>query len=143
MADLTDNTAAVLKKLQTANASALELIGQRMEHYAKDLAPVRSGDMKRSIKHKVDDGVLTFYSDSPYAPYQELGTGKHYTPSPEWMENNAQRGTHGPNGPWWYKDDNGNWHQGWPVRPQPFMRPAVENHTDEYQKIMENELKNG
>ena len=57
----------------------------------------------------------------------ELGTGKEYQPPPEWMENNAERGAGIRNG----------------VKPRPYLRPAVENHRDEYKNIVENELKKG
>ena len=126
MADMTDNTAEALAALERAKARALEIIGGKIESYAKGLCPVDTGALRNSITHAVDGDTVIAGSAILYAPYVELGTGREYSPPPQWMENNAQRGAGLING----------------VKPRPYLRPAVENHVDEYKSIVENELKN-
>lgn len=141
MADLnmTDNTAEVLAALSSATESALEVIGGKAESYAKQLVPVDTGALRNSITHKVDNGVVLIGSNIHYAPYIELGTGKEYQPPPEWMENNAKKGRGLDR--WFYKDAQGQWHVGYPQKPRPFLRPAIEDHLDEYKQIAEKKLK--
>ena len=130
MADvqITDNTAEVLSELERAKARALEIIGGKVESYSKGLAPVDTGALRNSITHRVDGDTVMVGSAVHYAPYVELGTGKAYSPPPEWMENNAERGR-----------GLGNYNR----NPKPYLRPAVENHIDEYKSVIENELKRG
>ena len=129
MADVlfTDNSSEVQEALERAKARALEIIGGKIESYAKGLVPVDTGALQNSITHAVDGDTVIAGSAILYAPYVELGTGKDYRPPPEWMENNAPRGA---------GIIKASQH------PRPYLRPAVENHTDEYKGIIENELKN-
>ena len=129
MADvqITDNSPEVLAALEQAKARALEIIGGKIESYAKGLVPVDTGALRNSITHAVDGDTVLAGSAILYAPYVELGTGKEYSPPPEWMENNAPRGT-------------GIISRS--VKPRPYLRPAVENHIDEYKNVMETELRN-
>lgn len=125
--DITDNSAEVRAALEQAKARALEIIGGKVESYAKGLVPVDTGTLRNSITHQVDGDTVSIGSAVHYAPYVELGTGKEYSPPPEWMENNAPRGSGTRRG----------------MRPQPYLRPAVENHRSEYRNIIESELKRG
>ena len=125
--DITDNSAEVRAALEQAKARALEIIGGKIESYAKGLVPVDTGALRNSITHRVDGDTVEAGSAIQYAPYVELGTGKEYSPPPEWMEANAPRGA---------GIIKASQH------PRPYLRPAVENHTDEYKGIIENELKN-
>lgn len=125
--DITDNSAEVLAALEQAKDRALEIIGGKIESYAKGIVPVDTGALRNSITHAVDGDTVEAGSAILYAPYVELGTGKEYSPPPEWMENNAPRGA---------GIINASRHA------RPYLRPAVENHTDEYKGIIENELKN-
>jgi hypothetical protein len=45
--------------------------------------------------------------------------------------------------PWKYKDDKGNWHTTSGQPPQPFIRPAVQNHLNECKAIIEAYLDQG
>lgn len=151
--DLTDNTSAVMGEMNRALARALEIIGGKAESYAKQeltdgvySSPeswyVRTGALRNSITHTVDGQTAVVGSNLEYAPYVELGTGKEYSPPPEYMEAHGERGKG--RDQWFYKDKiTGEWHVGVPQKPRPFLRPAFEKHTDEYKKIVENELKNG
>ena len=125
--DITDNSAEVRAALEQAKARALEIIGGKIESYAKGLVPVDTGALRNSITHAVDGDTVIAGSAISYAPYVELGTGKDYSPPPEWMENNAPRGA-------------GIISRS--VKPRPYLRPAVENHIDEYKNVIETELKN-
>ena len=90
--DFTDNTSEFLSALEQAKARALEIIGGKVESYAKGLCPVDTGALRNSITHTVEGDTAIVGSAIHYAPYVELGTGKEYSPPPEWMENNAERG---------------------------------------------------
>lgn len=126
-----DYSAEVLNEFHDAVLRALERCGEQAEGYAKDLAPVDTGNLRNSISHTVDEDEPAVYigSNVEYAAYVELGTGK-YT--------EGGRPT-----PWVYQDDNGNWHwtRGNPA--QPFLKPAVAEHAQTYRNIIEDEMKNG
>lgn len=127
-----DYSVDVLNEFHDAVLRALERCGEQAEGYAKDLAPVakkNGGTLRNSISHKVDDGEPAVYigSNTSYAAYVELGTGK-YT--------EGGRPT-----PWVYQDDNGNWHWTAGNPAQPYLAPAVKDHTKTYRNIIENELK--
>lgn len=128
-----DYSADVLNEFHDAVLRALERCGEQAEGYAKDLAPVDTGNLRNSITHQVDDGDNAVYigSNTSYAPYVELGTGKY-------AEGGGGRPT-----PWVYQDDNGNWHWTAGNPAQPFLKPAVANHAGTYRNIIEDELKNG
>lgn len=125
--DITDNSAEVKDALERAKEKALEIIGGKIENYAKAIVPKDTGALQNSITHAVDGDTVLAGSAILYAPYVELGTGKDYSPPPQWIENNAPRGA-------------GIISRS--VKPRPYLRPAVENHIDEYKNVMENELKN-
>ena len=71
---MTDRSTAALRAVRAAGQSALETIGARAERYARALAPVRTGALRDSIRHRVSEGRLTVYSDAGHAAYVELGT---------------------------------------------------------------------
>lgn len=128
-----DNSGKVLDEFQDAVVRALERCGAQAEGYAKDLAPVDTGKLRNSISHKVDSAEPAAYigTNSEYAPYVELGTGKY-----------AEGGDGRPT-PWVYQDAKGDWHwtEGNPA--QPFLKPAVSGHAKTYHNILEDELKRG
>lgn len=126
-----DNSEAVLSEFEGAVLRALERCGMQAEGYAKDLAPVDTGNLRNSIAHKVDPEESTVYigTDSEYGPYVELGTGKYY-----------------PGGrpdPWVYQDEKGQWHLTHGQRAQPYVKPAVADHAQTYRNIIKDELKDG
>jgi phage gpG-like protein len=138
MSDVTiqDNSGAVLNALDDAIERALEIIGIKAEGYAKALCPVgtpestgvkgyRGGTLRNSITHQVEKDTLDVGTNVEYAPYVELGTGPYFDPPPEWEHFGTEKGSgigHG------Y------------VHPRPYLRPAIEDHLDEYEDIMKNEL---
>ena len=137
--DITDNSAEFLRRMEQTGPEILELIGLKAEGYAKKLCPVgtpestgvpgyRGGTLRNSITHRVDGKVLSVGSNVHYAPYVELGTGPHFEPPPEWMQNNAERGR-GVGAAY--------------VKPRPYIRPAIEQHKAEYEQIAKRELEKG
>lgn len=126
-----DYSAEVLNEFHDAGLRALERCGEQAEGYAKDLAPVDTGQLRNSISHAVDESEPAAYigTNLEYAPYVELGTGQY---------NPQGRPT-----PWVYQDAKSDWHwtKGNPA--QPFLKPAVSDHAQTYRNIIEDELKNG
>lgn len=132
MIDFTDNSKEVKEAFEAACLRALQRCGSQAEGYAIDLVPVDTGNLRNSISHKVDPEEPAVYigTNNEYAAYVELGTGKY-----------AEIG--GRQEPWVYQDSEGNWHYTHGQRPQPYLRPAVSDHTKTYRAIIEDELKNG
>ena len=130
----TDNSQEILAAFQEAAVRALEKCGLAAEGYAKENITrnksVDTGNLRNSISHKVDPDEPAVYigSNTSYAPYVELGTGK-YT--------EGGRPT-----PWVYQDDNGNWHWTAGNPAQPFLKPAVADHPQTYSNIIKDELEN-
>lgn len=129
--EITDNSGLVKEEMQAAVLRALEKCGLTAETYAKNLCPVDTGNLRNSIAHQVDSGEPAVYigSNSEYAAYVELGTGKYYP---------GGRPT-----PWVYQDAHGNWHLTHGQRAQPYLKPAVADHVSQYKGIIEGELKSG
>ena len=126
-----DYSADVLNEFHDAVIRALERCGEQAEGYAKDPAPVDTGNLRNSISHTVDEDEPAVYigSNTSYAPYVELATGIY-----------AEGGRPTP---WVYQDENGNWHWTRGNKAQPFLKPAVADHAQTYRNIIEDELKNG
>jgi len=118
--EFTDNSQEVLAAMQAAAVRALEKCGLTVEGYAKLLCPVDTGNLKNSITHQVEEREPAVYigSNSEYAAYVELGTGKYYP---------GGRPT-----PWVYQDAKGNWHLTHGQQAQPYLKPAVADHAQTY-----------
>lgn len=135
--NITDNTGVFKDKAEEAIYQALRRISGKMERYAKARCVVGTpestgikgyigGTLRNSIKGDVDGHTAVVGTNVYYAPYVELGTGPNYTPPPEWMENNAERGKGIGKGF---------------VHPRPFLRPALADHLNEYKRIIERYMK--
>lgn len=152
--DIIDNSAEVKAALEQAVARSLEIVGGKVESYAKELVaplgpkgnPLRTeitAQIRDSLHHKVDDDKVMVYSNVDFAAYVELGTGNKYEPSADWIETQVKKGPNSGLSKWFYYDEEeGRVKIGLPMSPTPFLRPAVENHIDEYKGVIENELKN-
>lgn len=129
--EITDNSGRVRDELQHSVLRALEKCGLTAEGYAKRLCPVDTGNLRNSITHVVDvlNNEAIIGSATEYAAYVELGTGKYYP---------GGRQT-----PWTYQDAKGQWHLTHGQRAQPYLKPAVADHAQQYRGIIESELKNG
>lgn len=93
-----------------------------VERAAKEKAPVKSGELRRSITSKVEKSSNgyegTIYTPLEYAPYVEYGTGL-------FAEKGGRKDV-----PWVYQGDDGEWHGTKGQKPQPFMRPALNENKD-------------
>ncbi len=130
-----DHSDEVYKELEAACQRALEKCGQVAEGYAKKLvnSPGKfgTGALRNSITHTVtNSGERAAYvgTNSEYGVYVECGTGIYYP---------GGRQT-----PWVYQDAKGDWHLTHGQRAKPFIKPAVADHAEQYQKIIKRELKN-
>ena len=102
------------QQLPEAIKQALQESCQVVEAQAKINAPVDSGQLVQSIKHKVDGNIGTIYSDCDYSPYIHTGTGLLSS-----MGNGRKEV------PWHYKDSRGQWHTTSGQKPQPFLEDAM------------------
>lgn len=90
-----------------------------VERTAKQLAPKDTGALRRSITSKVEGTKGIVFTPLEYAPYVEFGTGL-------FAETQGRADV-----PWCYQDDEGVWHSTSGQKPQPFMRPALnQNRAD-------------
>lgn len=126
-----DHSDEVLSALDASLARGLEKCGLVAEGYAKKLCPVDTGNLRDSITHTVaDNGERAAYvgTNSEYGVYVECGTGIYYPGGRQTLRV--------------YQDAKGNWHLTHGQRAQPFIKPAVAEHGEQYRKIIEAELKN-
>ena len=96
-----------------------------VERTAKELAPKDNGELRRSITSKVEGTTGIVFTTLEYAPYVEYGTGL-------FAEEAGRKDV-----PWCYQDDEGEWHSTSGQKPQPFMRPALNQNRAEILKILE------
>lgn len=129
--EITDNSRLAIDELQTACVRALEKCGLVAEGYAKQLCPVDTGNLRNSITHVVDTSELLcrIGTNSEYSVYVECGTGIYYP---------GGRQT-----PWAYQDAKGNWHLTNGQRAQPYLKPAVADHVQQYERIIRGEMQSG
>ena len=161
---ITDNSPEVLELLRNAVERGLMAIGEKAETYAKDnieaQGAVDTGRLKNSITYALEgrDGQTLKYTKAMqkagqeatpqavgvseadtvyigsavfYAPYIECGTGQYSTtgggtPKPSWV----------------YKDEFGAQHHAHPIKPRPFLKPAVADHAAEYRELLKQSLEN-
>lgn len=108
----------------------------RVERSAKQKAhAIRdTGQLANSITSKVEidgnDVVGIVFTPTHYAPYVEYGTGL-------FAEKGGRKDV-----PWKYEDDKGNWHTTSGQKPQPYMRPALNENRDKILRILEESVKN-
>lgn len=119
------NNMADESKIQQQIGLACALV----ERSAKMKAPKDTGALRRSITSKVDGLTGIVFTPLEYAPYVEYGTGL-------FAENGAGR----KDVPWNYQDDKGEWHSTRGQKPQPFMRPALNENRTEIIRIIKEGL---
>ena len=153
--DITDNTGKALDALARAKARALEIVGGKAESYAKALCAPRgpkgnafptglSSQIRNSIEHTVDKDTAVIGSKLELAVFVELGTSKEYKAPPDWIQTNVKPGHNSGLSKWWFYDEmKGQLRIGLPMAPTPYLRPAIEDHIDEYKNVIENELRKG
>ena len=108
------------RKLDLALGKACALV----ERSAKQKAPKGNGQLRNSITSKVENHEGVVYTPLEYAPYVEFGTGL-------FAENGGRTDV-----PWCYQDDEGEWHSTSGMKPQPYMRPALDENITEIKRII-------
>lgn len=111
--------------------SALGKACALVERSAKQKAPKDTGALRRSITSEVNGTTGIVFTPLEYAPYVEFGTGL-------FAENGGRMDV-----PWNYQDDKGEWHSTSGQKPQPFMRPALNENREAIVRILEEALGNG
>ena len=109
------NDIADPQQLNVALGKACALV----ERSAKQKAPKGTGELRRSITSKVENGEGIVFTPLEYAPYVEFGTGL-------FAEEGGRQDV-----PWHYQDDEGEWHSTNGMKPQPYMRPALNENRDD------------
>ena len=99
-----------------------------VEKSAKQKAPKDTGALRRSITSKVEGNQGIIFTPLEYAPYVEYGTGL-------FAEYGGRKDV-----PWNYQDAEGKWHSTSGQKPQPFMRPALEENKTLIKQILKEEL---
>lgn len=100
-----------------------------VERSAKEKAPKDSGELRRSITSEIRGNEGVIYTTLEYAPYVEYGTGL-------FAENGGRTDV-----PWCYQDDKGEWHTTSGMKPQPFMRPALDENREQIIEIIKGAIK--
>ena len=121
-----DNRPAVMSRLDQFVEKALTSAGMVLEANINPLIPVDTTALLISLKYEVDISKKTMYIgvNEPYAIYVEFGTGV-------FAENGGGRKT-----PWWYKDEDGNWHRTIGQKPSRYMRGGYENARADVEKVV-------
>ena len=101
-----------------------------VERTAKQKAPKDTGALRRSITSKVErdgtDIVGIVYTPLEYAPYVEYGTGLF-----------AEGGDGRKDVPWRYQADDGSFYITSGQKPQPYMRPALDENRAQILRILQ------
>lgn len=140
-----DNIKEIKKAKDAAVAKVLEMIGQQAENYAKDNITaaiprnadswyVPTGRLRNSITHtaNVERGEVYIGSNLEYAIYNEVGTGVYLDPD---LGPGRQGG-------WWFTDENGEKHHTYGISAVHFLKRAIEEHQEEYAKMIHDVLGN-
>lgn len=102
-----------------------------VERAAKQKAPKDKGDLQRSITSKVVDGQGIVYTPLEYAPYVEYGTGL-------FAEEGGRTDV-----PWaYYDEETGELIRTSGQKPQPYMRPALDENREDVLRVLREGLLN-
>lgn len=133
----TDNSDKFKQELADKIPAILEAVGIHLEGEAKDElenAPRRidTGNLRNSISHAVDESEPAAYigTNVEYGIYVHEGTGIY-----------AVNGD-GRQDPWGYYDNSGKFHITHGMKPNRFLKNAVERNKDQISKYIKDNLKN-
>jgi HK97 gp10 family phage protein len=104
-----------------------------VERSAKQNAPKGTGALRNSITSRVEKeggdvrGVV--FTPLEYAPYIEYGTGL-------FAEEGGRTDV-----PWYYQDDEGEWHSTKGMTPHPYLRPALDENRAQIIRILKEGIK--
>ena len=121
------------REVMEALKKGLRMIGMKAESYAKSLSPVDTGLLRNSITFAIG-GELTHIGE--YADNNGENREAYQSPAPSdengtitlYVGTNVHYAIYQELG---HMTTKGNW-----IDPQPFLRPALENHADEYKQII-------
>lgn len=132
----TDNSDKFKQELSDKIPAILEAVGIHIEGEAKDElenAPRRidTGNLRNSISHAVDESEPAAYigTNVEYGIYVHEGTGIY-----------AVNGD-GRQDPWGYMGNDGKWHITHGMKPNRFLKNAVERNAAQVKKYIEDGLK--
>lgn len=132
-----DNTAKTKAELHAQIIQALTAVGQHLEGEAmeelnNDPRRIDTGNLRNSITHDVDDSEQAVYigTNVEYGVYVHEGTGI-------FEANNKGRKT-----PWVYQDEKGNWHVTRGMKPNRFLKNAMERNKEQIKSYIKRELEN-
>lgn len=137
MIEINDNSAAVLANMQAGVERALEIIGGNAETYAKALCPVDTGLLRNSITHVA--GGATVQKNYSADHGEQRGSISGQAPKDEEGQYTVYVGTNVEYAP--FVELGHRTKSGGMSKIKAFIRPAMENHTDEYNRIFRNEVK--
>jgi len=127
-----DHTPELIKHKDELVQIALEIIGTKCADYAamnleRNPRRVDTGRLKNSLTHEVvpDEAMVEIGTNVEYAVYVEYGTGKY-------ASNGGGRST-----PWLFQDSKGEFHITSGMKPNHFLRDALQDHKKEYKEIAE------
>lgn len=149
---------------QVADEQMEKIVGRqakRIQAEAKLLCPVQDGELRRSIKTKVQrEGervTAVVYTNKKHAPYVELGTGPKgeanhagispvaapaYLQKPWWIHESQVDKETAERYHWFFIDTpEGRFYQCSGQAAQPFLYPALKNNEKRVAKNMENALR--
>lgn len=110
------NKRMVLAELEKACKKGLEIVGGTAEGHAKQYCPVDTGTLRNSIRREAESSRSeAIGTDTLYAPYVELG---HHQQPGRYVPAIGKR---------LVREF---------VPGKPYLRPALENHKEEYQQIL-------
>ena len=128
-----DGIVEALEKRLSAetNQQILERACLLLERTARQKAPKDTGALRRSISHRIEGEVGIVFTPLEYAPYVEYGTGLF------------AEGVGRTDVPWFYKDEEGKWHETSGMKPQPFMRSALDENREKIIRMFKEGITNG
>ena len=119
------------KVLAVLEAIGLHLEGEAKDELENDPRRIDTGNLRNSITHAVDsnDKAVLVGTNVEYGIYVHEGTGIY-----------AVNGN-GRQDPWGYEGKDGKWHITHGMKPNRFLKNAVERNEDQIKQYIETELK--
>jgi HK97 gp10 family phage protein len=114
--------------VREAVGQACGLVEETAKLYCKEDTTELSGSIKSKVEERGNLVIGTIYTPKFYAPYVEYGTGL-------FAENGGRKDV-----PWRYQDAEGEWYTTYGQKPQPFMRPALNDNREEIKRIIQGGL---
>ena len=120
-ANVSKNLSGFRENLYQNEYECLEKVCLRLESEGRKNCNVDTGMLRDSITHVIEETQNTLIgyigSNIEYAPYIHQGTGIYA------IDDNGRKEV-----PWRYKDTKGEWHSTKGIKPNPFLKNAVDNN---------------